>query len=254
MLIDTHVHLSSFSDVPKVIENSRRNNIQAIFAVGGDQDSSIECLNLSKEYPGYVFPGMGIHPSEVLKEDIKETVDLIENSTSELVAIGEIGLDYHYSFAKREDVREKQRQVYIDLLRVANAVELPVSIHSRSAYSDSLNLLVKNGPEKAVFHWYDGPLNTLNEILDEGFFISATPAIEYSKGHRKVMKEAPLERILVETDSPVYLRSLKRRSEPSDILLTLRELAKIKEQELEQVIEVTGRNALQLFDRVKIRS
>jgi TatD DNase family protein len=252
MLIDTHVHLCSFSDIPEVIENSRRKNIQAILAVGGNQESSIECLDLSKEYPKYVFPGMGIHPSEILNEDIKNTIQLIEDSSSELVAIGEIGLDYHYSFAKEERVREKQRQVYIELLRVANNAELPVSIHSRAAYSDSLNLLLENGPEKAVFHWYDGPLSTLNEILDQGFYVSATPAIEYSKGHRKVMEDTPLERILVETDSPIYLRSLKRRSEPSDILLTLVELAKIKEQDLEKVIEVTGRNAMQLFDKMRL--
>jgi TatD DNase family protein len=145
-----------------------------------------------------------------------------------------------------------QRKTFKELLIAAREGNLPVSLHSRSAYSDSLQLLLKHGPEKAVFHWYDGPVDILNKILDEGFYISATPALEYSKEHRLVADNTPIERILVETDSPIYLRSLKRRSEPSDILLTVKELAHIKDQELEEIIKVTGKNTLKLFDKIEI--
>ncbi len=252
MLLDTHVHLASFNNIAEIIENAKKNQINAIIAVGGNLESSIKTLEIAQQYPGYVFPGIGLHPSEILKEKIQENLRLIKEKSSEAVCIGEIGLDYSYSFAQREENRELQRKFFKELLIVARNVELPVSLHSRSAYSDSLQLLLKYGPERAVFHWYDGPIDLLQEILDEGFYVSATPALEYSKEHRLVFENTPLDRILVETDSPIYLRSLKRRSEPSDVLLTIKELALLKGQDLEETIKVTGNNALKLFDKIKI--
>ena len=252
MLLDTHVHLASFNNIAEIIENAKKTNLSAIIAVGGNLESSIKTIGAAKQHPGYVFPGIGLHPSEILKENTQETLKYIKEKSSEAVCIGEIGLDYSYSFAQTDDNREMQRNIFKDLLLAAREGNLPVSLHSRSAYSDSLQLLLKYGPEKAVFHWYDGPIDILNKILDEGFYVSATPALEYSKEHRLVIQNTPLEKILVETDSPIYLRSLKRRSEPSDVLLTVKELALLKGQDLEETIKVTGNNALKLFDKIKI--
>lgn len=250
MLIDTHVHLSSFSDVSEVIKNSKRNGVDAIIAVGGDLESSVKTLEIAEKDPKFIFPGIGIHPSEILREDLGGFLGYLDENISKLVVIGEVGLDYSYPFAEDETVKERQREVFKVLIKRAKNASLPVSIHSRSAYSDALKLVLDHGPEKSVFHWYDGPLSTLEALLDEGFYVSATPALEYSKDHRLVIENTPLERILVETDSPIYLRSLKRRSEPSDVLLTLKELAKVKEQDLNETIKVCAKNALKVFDRV----
>jgi TatD DNase family protein len=252
MLIDSHVHISSFSDVESILENSKREGVKAIVAVGGNLELNKKTLKIAEKNPNYVFPGIGFHPSEILKDDIEKNLVFIKEKALDVVSIGEVGLDYSYSFAKSENIREKQREVYTDILTVARNSSLPVSIHSRSAYSDALDLLLEFGPDDAVFHYYDGPLHTLKEILDAGCYVSSTPAIEYSRGLRSVMKATPLEQILVETDSPVYLRSLRRRSEPADVLITVRELAKLKEQDLGEVIRVTGENALRLFDKIPL--
>jgi TatD DNase family protein len=254
MLIDTHSHLSSFSDVNSVIVNSQKNGVKAIISVSGNFESSKKVLKIARNYPNYVFPGIGIHPSEVLKEDLMKVLDFVDKNSNKVILIGEVGLDYSYPLAVKGSTRKKQIKVYKSLLSIAKKFGLPVSIHSRLAYSDAFNLLIENGPKNAVFHWYDGPLDILNRILDEGFFISATPAIEYSKNHRLVIENTPLERILVETDCPFYLRSLRRRNEPSDVILVLKELAKIKEQDLNEVIKISGMNSVKLFKKMAINT
>jgi len=246
-LIDSHAHLESYTDIDAVIRRAREAGVEAVLAVGAGVESSRRAIELAELYPGYVYAGVGFHPSEMQKEDAEAAVEFVENNLSRAAAVGEVGLDYSYSFAKPKEVRQRQRELYVRLLEAARDAGLPVSVHSRSAYKDALRLLVEHGPERAVFHWYDGPLHTLEEILDHGFSVSATPAITYSKGLRAVMERAPLERILVETDCPVYLRGAARRSEPGDVRLTVEGLAELKGVSLGEAAAATGCNARALF-------
>jgi TatD DNase family protein len=246
-VIDSHVHLPSYSDVAAVVERSRTEGVGAIVSMGGDPESSIRTINLSREYPDYIHPCIGVHPSEVLNVNADEAYSFVEANAGRVVAIGEIGLDYSYGFAKPREVRELQRIIYERLVSIAGDHGLPVSVHSRSAYRDSLSILRKHDSVQAVFHWYDGPLDVLGEILDYGYYVSATPAVEYSKGHRAALLEAPLERILVETDSPVYLRNLGRQSEPADVLVTVRGLAELKGESVDEIMRVSTLNTETLF-------
>ncbi|MCW4049954.1 MAG: TatD family hydrolase [Candidatus Bathyarchaeota archaeon] len=246
-VIDSHVHLSSYENPEEIIRRAKEAGVDAIHAVGGDLESSKATLMLAETHPDYVFPGIGVHPAEVLKEDHDKACDYIDENAGKVVSISEIGLDYAYGFAKPKDVRGKMRELYVKLLDIAREHELPVSVHSRSAYKDSLKLLRKYGPPDAVFHWYDGPLTTLQEIIDAGYSVSATPALVYSKGHRAAVAETPIERILVETDSPVFLRNHERRSEPSDVHITIEALAELKGIQVEEVARVTTRNTETLF-------
>ncbi len=245
-LIDSHVHMESFKDADSIIEQSKIAGIDAIICVGGTLESSVFTKNLAAKHHNYVYPALGVHPSEVLKEDIDASIKFLRGNLDGCVAVGEIGLDYAYSFAKPKDVRQKMRDIYKRFLGVASEFNLPVSVHSRSAYKDSLDLAVVAGVD-GVFHWYDGPVHTLKEILDAGFYISATPSIEYSKGARAVMEETPIERILVETDSPVFLRNLDRKSTPVDVKLVVDALAELKEMEPGEVSSITARNTEKLF-------
>ncbi len=201
-LIDSHVHMESFDDPDTIVQKSKDSGIDAIICVGGSLSSSVVAKRLALEHPGFLYPSLGVHPSEVLKNDIDAAVAYLRENLEGCVAVGEIGLDYAYSFAKPKDVRAKMREIFSRFLDVAVEFDLPPSIHSRSAYRDSLDLAAGAGVE-GVFHWYDGPLHTLKDILDAGFYVSATSSIAYSKGVRAVMAVVPLDRILVETDSPV---------------------------------------------------
>jgi len=245
-LIDTHAHLDEFDEMEAIIERAREAGVDAIIAVGANMRACRSTLQWADAYPGYVYPALGVHPTEWFEEDVEETLRFVEEHLSRCVAVGEIGLDYWSREARKSKaVRRRQREIYVRQLEMAVEYDKPVSIHSRGSWRDALDLLLKHGPERAVFHWYSGPIDILRELLNAGYYISATLAAEYSKHHRAALQEAPLERILLETDSPVEYRG--RPSEPADLPLVARALAELKDVPLGEVVEATTRNAERLF-------
>ena len=125
----------------------------------------------------------------------------------------------------------------------------PVIIHSRYAWRDALTMAEDAGIEKAVFHWYTGPTSVLRDIVQRGFLISATPAVEYHQEHRRAVREAILENLLIETDSPVrFGLESKWQAEPTDILRSLKAVAQLKGISEPELAQVTSNNAIKFFD------
>ncbi len=248
MYVDTHAHLSELEDREGVIQRAKEAGVEAIIAMGTNLASSVATFEWAEGYPGFVYPAIGIHPTEFLNEDVPETLRYIQENISKVVAVGEIGLDYWDKAARKDEgVRERQREIYTKQLQMAREQDLPVSVHGRGSWQDALDIAVTHGPECIVFHWYSGPLDVLDSLLDRGYVISATPAAEYSKDHRAALEHAPLESILVETDCPVYMRNRKRGSEPMDVTITAKALAKLKETTTEEVALATTRRAREIF-------
>lgn len=245
-LIDSHAHIEGFSDPESLMKKSTDAGVDGVICVGGDIASSKHSLMVASRFPGFYFPAIGVHPANILTIDLDEAILFLRENLSKCVALGEVGLDYAYDFAKPKDIRAKMRDHLGRFLEVASEHDLPASVHSRSAYKDTLDLVMA-ADVKAVFHWYDGPVHTLKKLLDAGFYVSATPAVEYSKGVQAVMREAPIERILVETDSPVFMRSLRRENSPLDVVLVVDALAELKDLDAGEVARVTTRNAETLF-------
>lgn len=245
-LIDSHTHIEGFESVSLLREECMGSGVDGVICVGGDIESSKTALSVAESFPGFYFPAIGVHPSNILKTDINEAVSYMADNIERCVALGEVGLDYAYDFAKPKDVRARMRDYLEALLELASDYMKPVSVHSRSAYRDTLDLVADAGVE-GVFHWFDGPIHTLKRVLDAGYYVSAAPSVEYSGGARDVLLEAPLERILVETDSPVYLRSFDRTSSPVDVVRVVEALAELKGYEFSEVARVTTRNAESLF-------
>ncbi len=244
-LIDTHSHLSSINNINDVISKAKDIGIKAIIAIGEDIKSSKNTIELAKTFNKYVYPAIGIHPSKP-DENIFQSKEFIEKNLELCLAIGEIGLDYWYKNArKNESNRIKQRELYIMQLEIAKSFNKPAIVHSRGAWKEAYELGRKYGPNKMVFHWYSGPLNVLEGILDSGFLISATPAAEYSKHLIAALEKAPLEQILIETDSPVNYHG--RETEPSDIVITLKALADLKNLSEKDVAKATASNAKNFF-------
>ena len=245
-LVDSHVHLDGFPDPVFVRDECLKAGVDAVVCVGGDIESSRQALAASGMFPSFFYSAVGVHPSNVLSVDLVDAVEFVSENLEKCVALGEVGLDYAYDFARSKDVRALMRDYFERLLEIASDVGVPASVHSRSAYKDTLDIVMDSGVE-AVFHWYDGPVHTLRRLLDAGYYVSATPAVGYSKGARAVMLEAPLERILVETDSPVFLRSLGRESSPVDVVGVVDALAELKDLDPVEVARVTTHNAESLF-------
>jgi len=244
---DTHAHLADLPDIKKAVENAISASLVGVVAVSANKLTCEKTLALGDAYPDFVYPAIGIHPTEWLGEDVESTIEYIRGAAGDVSSIGEIGLDYWGKF-KDETLRERQRGIYAALLEIAREHNLPVSIHSRGAWKDALKIALEHGPGKGVFHWYSGPVDLVHKIVDAGYYVSCTPALEYSRELREAMSAAPLDRILVETDSPVYLRSQQRQSEPADVLLTIIQLARLKGLSEEETTEVTTANAETLFN------
>jgi len=248
MYIDSHAHLSQLDDWEGVIRRAKEAGVEAIVAMGTNLSSSVATLEWAEDYPGYVLPAIGIHPTDFLGDDVPETLRYIRENISRVVAVGEIGLDYWDRAARKDEgVKERQREVYREQLQIAREQDLPASVHGRGSWQDALDIATAHGPEQIVFHWYSGPLDVLDRLLDRGYYVSATPAAEYSKDHRAALEHAPLEKILVETDCPVYMRNRKRGSEPMDVAITAAALAKLKGTTIEDVSLATTRNARDVF-------
>ena len=246
--IDTHAHLADLPNFDSVVTRAKAAGLSGVVAVSASIPTIEATLKLAIEHRGFIHAALGIHPTEFFNQDLEAALDIIKTNEARCVAVGEIGLDYwHKQVRKDKAQRDKQMEFYVRQLELARALDLPVSIHSRGAWRDSVNLAIKCGPGRGVFHWYSGPIDVLKEALDAGYYVSCTPAVEVSPELRGAMVETPLERILIETDSPVWIKSLNRSSEPSDVLMTLRHLSELKGLPQAEVEAVTTRNAETLF-------
>jgi len=250
-LIDTHAHLDELEEIDSVIEQSRQSGLDAIIAVGQDLDSNLKTFELGSRYPGFVYPAIGLHPWTIGTKDppqIEITINYIKENLGRAQALGEVGLDYDKRVLKTAD-KEIQKDVLRRLLEMAVESDKPVSFHSRYAWKDSLALIKEVGVKRLVFHWYTGFSSTLTELVEAGYYISATPAAEYHDEHRRAVREVPPDKLLLETDCPVYYgRENRYRSQPSDVLRSLRAAAEIKGISEEELRKQTTVNARRLFN------
>ncbi|MBS7611260.1 TatD family hydrolase [Candidatus Bathyarchaeota archaeon] len=240
MLVDTHAHLDEFENLKSILDKARKVGVAAVIAVGSSLETNLKILNIGGEFRRYVYPALGAHPWNLTSDDVEGNFKLIEEKIDKAVAIGEVGLDF---WVKTD--RNLQVKVFKRVVELSVKYGKPLSIHSRGAWSEAFEIVKSMGVEKAVFHWYTGPENVLNEILDSGYYVSATPAAQYSRYHIEAVKRAPLERLLLETDCPVVYKGV--RSDPSSVVETARAVSSIKNTPVDEVAEKTTRNAVKLF-------
>jgi TatD DNase family protein len=193
-LVDTHAHLDEIEAVDEALREAEEAGVVAVIAVGQDYESNSVILELAAKHAGMVYPALGLHPWNLAAMDggqVERTLHQIESNIETIVAIGEVGLDYHKKVRASVD-KDRQQAVFHDVLEVASRHNKAVSIHTRYAWKDGFELVRASGVSKAVFHWYTGFSSVLREILAAGHFISATPAAEYHDEHRRAVREAPL--------------------------------------------------------------
>jgi len=248
-LVDTHAHLEDLEHLNEALRRAEAAGIVAIITMGSDRDSSLWALNESQHYEMEnlkIYPAIGVHPWSLNPSNISEDINFIEENAHRAVAIGEIGLDYWYrEVRKNPERKEQQKTLFRNLLRIAKENGKPVSIHSRGAWMDSVEITIEMEVQKAVFHWFTGPEEALKKLLDHGYYISATPAANYSREHRAAIRNTPLENILLETDSPVVYRG--ETAEPMHVLKSLSAVAELKGESKEKIAEKTTENARRVF-------
>ena len=239
-MIDTHAHLDEIEEIDRAIQRAKDAGIRSIVAVGMDLASNVTTLDLAEQFPDMVHPAIGYHPWSISTDTIEENLTFIEENLPSCIALGEVGIDYKIKVKK-----PVQWEVFSKVLSLAIQHNRPVIVHSRFSHQRSHRMVRDSGIDKAVFHWYTGSLEILEKILDDGYYVSATPALAYSPPHQAAMKAAPIERILVETDSPVEYQG--KISEPADLMVTIGELANLKNMESKEVQQITTSNAKYFF-------
>ncbi|MEA3253418.1 MAG: TatD family hydrolase [Chloroflexota bacterium] len=249
-LIDTHAHLDELEALGPALEEAEENGVVAIVAVGSNHQSNERILEISRQYCSFVYPALGLHPWQLAHlepSQVHDTLLFIERNVAAAVAIGEIGLDYDKRLLKGAS-KELQKEILRQLLALARKYDKPAIIHSRYAWKDSFQLVAEAGLRSAVFHWFTGFSSVLRDIIGAGYFISATPATEYHEEHRRAVREAACDSLLLETDSPVaYGRETKYESRPVDVLRSLRAVANLKGVDEAVVAEQTTKNAISFF-------
>lgn len=248
-LVETHAHLDEIDDLEQAINEAKEAGITAIIAVGQDYSSNQKGLALAGRYQGFIYPALGLHPWNLEESTLERDLEFIEANAARVVGIGEIGLDYHKRVRQKAD-KALQAQALRRVLKIAGDNNKPALVHSRYAWRDALDLVREAKLEKAVFHWYTGTSSVLRDIINLGYYISATPAVEYHEEHRRAVKATPLGRLLLETDCPVvYGRGTESEfsSRPVDILRSLKGVSELAGIDEARMAKATTDNALRLF-------
>lgn len=254
MIFNVHTHINDdqeYYEVEKLILECQFNGVKKLVVIGYDIESSLRAINLANLYEG-VYAAIGIHPSEIDKSTnaIQSLSHLIENN-KKIIAIGEIGLDYHWDSNPPKD---RQKEAFIEQIKLAHKYNLPIIIHSRDAMGDTLEILTKYKEyyQKGIMHCYAGSVETSKELAKLGFYFSFAGPLTYKNANqlREVATAIPLDRILVETDDP-YLTPVPfrgKRNQPSYVVYVAKELAKIRNLTYEEICEITYNNSMKVFD------
>lgn len=237
-LIDTHCHLTFddlAGDIDGVLARSRAAGVAEWITVGTDPQDNRKAIEFAEKYEG-VHAAVGIHPHDaktVTDATLGELKDLAQHP--KVVAIGETGLDYHYSFSSHED----QKRVFAEHLKIAAELKLPVIIHSREAFEETLEPFDEYGRdvEKVVFHCFSGSAQQAKTVLDRGYYISFTGVVTFKNAEKKraAAKIVPLERLMLETDCPYMSPEPVRKQRPNEPALMIhiaKCLAELKQMDL----------------------
>lgn len=256
-LIDTHCHLTMEpldADVPGVIERSRSAGVAGWITIGTQLEDSHKAVELAGQYEG-MYAAVGIHPHDAQTADSRALEELKQLARREkVVAVGETGLDFHYNFSKQPD----QVRVFEAHLEIAREVGLPVVIHSRNAFDETMEILDRcgGGLKGVVFHCFSGSAEQARMVLDRGYFVSFTGVVTFKNGEstREAARVVPLDRLMIETDcpymSPEPVRS-RKPNEPALMLHTARFLAPLKGVSLDDLTAATTRTATEFFGLAK---
>jgi len=261
-LTDTHCHLdfARFDlDRGKVIERAVERGLERILVPGIDLASSQAAIQIAEKYP-QVYAAVGVHPNSG-KTWEASTLSQLESIAQhpKVVAIGEIGVDYFRDWTPRDI----QKKIFKLQLELAIKLELPVIIHSRESYNDVFDTITKwhekledvntqLAERPGVFHSYSGNIKLANDFIDANFYIGISGPVTFKKANtlRKIAAELPLDRILIETDSPFLTPHPHRgkRNEPANVSYIAEKIAYIRKIPLTQVGEITTENGEKLFN------
>jgi TatD DNase family protein len=256
MLIDTHCHLNSdkFKDnVEEVINRALHNDVKIMIVVGYDHKTNARAIELAEQY-SFIYATVGFHPTEakdITDADFEILIPLL--SHPKVVGIGECGMDLYWD----KDHLEEQVHVFQRQIALSKEFDLPLIIHMRDASEATFNVLSDYSDLKGIMHCYSGSEEMSKMFIKLGLHISLGGPVTFKNGHKpkEVAKVVPLEKLLVETDSP-YLSPHPFRgktNEPAKVKLVAEEIARLREMTYQEIAKITTENAIKLFNLKELK-
>ena len=253
MFIDIHTHLEQFKtvEIPGILNSAIENKVDLIITAGTTIESSQKSIELSKKHP-ILFAGIGIHPMDINEKLPKNFEEILSNLVNEnkenVVCISEIGLD----FLPTSPEQKIQEDVFKKQIEIAKQFKLPIIFHSRNSNKELLQLLKKenDGDLKGAFHYFQGSLNEALLAIELGYFISVAKPILYNEEVRTVIKQVPVEQLVLETDSfpQPWKKYRSNWTEPKLIREIAIELAKLKKLKTSEIEKITTNNAKKMLN------
>jgi TatD DNase family protein len=248
-LVDVHAHLCApefADDLPAVLQTAAAAGVARVLAVGESLEDARRNLELASRFP-LVRACAGLYPTILDESAADAMVAFIREHRDRLVGIGEVGLDHWV--VKDAEQREVQRRIFARFVAVAEELDLPLNVHSRSAGRAAIHLLCERGARRVLLHAFDGKASSAQEGVAAGYYFSIPPSVVRSPQKQKLVRALPLDRLLVETDSPVLGPEATTRNEPQNAVVACRAIAGLKGVSPEEVARVTTANARALFPR-----
>ncbi|MFB6204598.1 MAG: TatD family hydrolase [Candidatus Nanohaloarchaea archaeon] len=243
--VDAHCHLDFDqydSDRPEVMERARE-ELEFVVNAGASLENNRRTLELADRHPGFVVPALGLHPTYTDEfsclDEVKEQIE-----TEEPAAVGEIGMDYHH--VTDREMREKQEEVFREMLSLAGDLGKPAVVHSRDAEKQAVRILSSHGG-KVMLHAFNGRPELAKEAVESGMKIGVTCQVLYSNRVQELVRELRVADLMLETDSPFLYQG--DRNEPSNVKESARKIAELKDLPVEDVVEETTSNAREFFGR-----
>ncbi len=249
-IFDTHAHYDDIAfdeDRNHLLESLPNRDVCGVITAGSDLESSLKATEISKKYD-YIYAAVGIHPENIqeLDENYIKKLENIIFANKKVVAVGEIGLDYHF----RSDNRKKQQEVFINQIELANKYGLPVLVHDREAHADTISILKRTKP-RGIVHCFSGSLEMAQEVANLGMFLGIGGVLTFKNAKTivTVVKNMPLDVMALETDAPYMAPAPFRgtRCDSSMIKYTAGKIAEIKNVSISEVLNTTKSNAQKLF-------
>ena len=247
MIVDTHAHLGDplfDPDRTEVLGRAKQAGVSRVVCVGETLAEARRNLELAAEYPE-LLPAAGLYPSRLDAPQADALLLLIRSERPRLAAVGEVGLD-HWVVSDLGE-RELQLELFVRFVCLAVELDLPLNVHSRSAGSQVIAVLLERGARRVQLHAFDGKFSTARPAVEAGFLFSIPPSVVRSRQKQKLVGHLPLASLLVESDSPVLGPEAGARNEPANAAVALRAIAEIKGLPEPAVREALAQNAGRLY-------
>lgn len=250
MIIETHIHLNhqQYTDLDQVVERATQAGVTHMLDIGCEPHSIEKSIEISKAYPN-IKSSIGLHPVDVSMrtDDIIKQIRTLAINEDVVIAIGEIGLDYHWY----PEQKVEQLSLFHEQMKIAEELKLPVVIHSRDAYEDCLEVVKQYPSVTGVIHSFSDNYQMAKQFIDQGYYIGIGGPVTFKNGHnqKEVVANIDLSKLVIETDGP-YLTPTPfrgKRNEPAYLTYILEQIASIREEEVQTVATTIYENSVKLF-------